>query len=171
MLLGLLPDVWQWASSVPSGREWADALGKQCGAGGAQVIALDMGVDRQRQRRIVRVALIFLALFVSCLLAWKAIGWLRNPTKTVVRPRPQPTVLTADGEHMTEPYVPEAKPFVPQGFGRALGDRSSLSHMTDMAGFSEREEEEFPLIYGPRKVRKAIEGRRKAREQAKKQSN
>jgi hypothetical protein len=40
-----------------------------------------------------------------------------------------------------------------------------------MAGFSEREEEEFPLIYGPRKVRKAIEGRRKAREQAKKQSN
>ena len=29
--------------------------------------------------------------------------------------------------------------------------------------FSEREEEDFLLIYGPRKVRKAIEGRRKAR--------
>ena len=41
--------------SVPSGREWADALGKQCGAGGAQVIALGMGVDRQRHRRIVAV--------------------------------------------------------------------------------------------------------------------
>ena len=71
---------------------------------------------------------------------------------------------------MTEPYVPEANPFAPQGFGRALGDGSSLSHMSDMAGFSEREEEDFLLIYGPRKVRKAIDGRRKAREQAKKQS-
>ena len=28
MLLGFLADVWQWASSVPSGREWADALGE-----------------------------------------------------------------------------------------------------------------------------------------------
>jgi hypothetical protein len=70
---------------------------------------------------------------------------------------------------MAEPYVPETKPFVPQGFGRALGDGSSLSHMTDMAGFSEREEEEFLLIYGPRKVRKAIKERRKAREQVQKQ--
>jgi hypothetical protein len=116
-------------------------------------------------------ALIFLALFLSCFLAWKVIEWLRNPTKTVVPPRPQPTVLTADGEHITEPYVPETEPFVPQGFGRALGDGSSLSHMTDMAGFSEREEEEFLLIYGPRKVRKAIEGRRKAREQAQKKQS
>jgi hypothetical protein len=55
MLLDFLADVWQWASSVPSGREWADALGKQCGAGGAQVVALGMGVDRQRHRRIVAV--------------------------------------------------------------------------------------------------------------------
>jgi hypothetical protein len=116
-------------------------------------------------------ALIFLALFLSCFLAWKAIEWLRNPTKTVVRPRPQPTVLTADGEHKTEPYVPETKPSVPQGFGRALGDGSSLSHMTYMAGFSEREEEEFLLMHGPKKVRKAIEERRKAGEQAKNQSN
>jgi hypothetical protein len=35
VLLGFLADVWQWAASVPSGREWADALGEQCGAGGA----------------------------------------------------------------------------------------------------------------------------------------
>jgi hypothetical protein len=77
-------------------------------------------------------------------------------------------VLTADGEHKTEPYVPETKPSVPQGFGRALGDGSSLSHMTDMAGFSEREEEEFLLIYGPRKVREAIRERRNARDQSQK---
>jgi len=54
-LLGIFADVWQWASSVPSGREWADFLGKQCGVGGAQVIALGLGVDRQRHRRIVAV--------------------------------------------------------------------------------------------------------------------
>jgi len=35
-------------------------------------------------------------------------------------------------------------------------------------GFSEREEEEFLLIHGPRKVRKAIRERRQAREQAQK---
>jgi hypothetical protein len=36
-----------------------------------------------------------------------------------------------------------------------------------MAGFSEREEEEeFLLLYGPRKVLKAIKERGKAREQA-----
>ena len=40
-----------------------------------------------------------------------------------------------------------------------------------MAGFSDREEEKFLLVYGPKKVRKAIKERRKAREQAKKQSN
>jgi hypothetical protein len=116
-------------------------------------------------------ALIFLALFLCCFLTWKAIEWLRSPTKTVVRPRPQPTVSTLDGEHMTEPCVPETKPFVPQGFGRALGNGSSLSHMTDMAGFSEREEEDFLLIYGPRKVRKAMKQRRKAREQAQKKTS
>jgi hypothetical protein len=47
-----------------------------------------------------------------------------------------------------------------------LADQYSLDESTDMAGFSEREEEEFLLIYGPRKVRKAIKERRKAREQA-----
>jgi hypothetical protein len=46
VLLEFLADVWQWTSSVPSGREWADFLGKQCSGGGAQVIALGMGVDR-----------------------------------------------------------------------------------------------------------------------------
>jgi hypothetical protein len=100
-------------------------------------------------------ALIVLALFLSCFLAWRAIKWLRNPTKTVVRPRPQPTVLTAEREQTTEPYVPDTKPFVPQGFGRTLGDGSSLSHMTDMAGFCEWEGE-FLQIYGPRKMRHAL---------------
>ena len=52
-----------------------------------------------------------------------------------------------------------------------LTDQYRGDESTDMAGFSDREEEEFLLIYGPRKVRKAIKERRTAREQAKKQSN
>jgi hypothetical protein len=35
-----------------------------------------------------------------------------------------------------------------------------------VGGFSDREEEEFLLHYGPKKVRKVIKERRKAREQA-----
>ena len=53
---------------------------------------------------------------------------------------------------MTEPYVPE-------DLARTLAD-DDLSHMTDMAGFSEPEQEKFLLIYGPRKVRKAVKDRR-----------
>jgi hypothetical protein len=35
--------------------------------------------------------------------------------------------------------------------------------MTDSAGFSEQEEEEFLMVYGPREVRKAMKERRNAR--------
>ena len=53
-----------------------------------------------------------------------------------------------------------------------LTDQYRGDESTDMAGFNDREEEEWLLVYGPREVRKAIKKRRKAREQAeKKQSN
>ena len=65
---------------------------------------------------------------------------------------------------MTEPYVPE-------DLARTLADGWHLSHMTDMAGFSEREQEEFLLIYGPRKESKAIKDRRRAREHAQKKQS
>jgi hypothetical protein len=52
-----------------------------------------------------------------------------------------------------------------------LADQYFHDELTDMAGFSDREEEDFLLIYGPRKVRKAIKERRKAREQAHKGNN
>ena len=67
---------------------------------------------------------------------------------------------------------PEESPSVPLDRKTVwtLVDQYRGEHLTDMAGFSQREEEEFLLIYGPRKVRKAIKERRKAREQAKKQS-
>jgi hypothetical protein len=40
----------QWASSVPSGGEWAGVAQwspVQCGAGGAQILELGIGVDRE----------------------------------------------------------------------------------------------------------------------------
>ena len=46
-----------------------------------------------------------------------------------------------------------------------LVDEYRWDECTDMAGFSEREEEEFLLRYGPKKIRNAIKERRKAREQ------
>jgi hypothetical protein len=55
----------------------------------------------------------------------------------------------------------EAKKFVWHLVDQYRGDV-----WTDMAGFNQREEEEFLLIYGPRKVRKAIKARRKLREQS-----
>jgi hypothetical protein len=39
-----------------------------------------------------------------------------------------------------------------------------------LTGMNQREQEEFLLAYGPRKVRKAIKERRKARERAQKKS-
>ena len=98
------------------------------------------------------VTLIVLAVFVSCVLAWKAIEWLRNRRKC--------DGVAAEGE---------PKPYAPEGFGReGFGAAVTGSHRTDMAGFSEREEEEFLLHHGPKQIRKAIKERRKAREQAQK---
>jgi hypothetical protein len=43
--------------------------------------------------------------------------------------------------------------------------------MTDMAGFSEREQEEFLLICGPRKGTQSHQDRRRAREHAQKKQS
>ena len=51
-----------------------------------------------------------------------------------------------------------------------LVDQYRWDESTDMAGFSEREEEEFLLRYGPKEIRKAIKERRKAREEAQKEN-
>jgi hypothetical protein len=49
-----------------------------------------------------------------------------------------------------------------------LVDQYRWDEWTDMGGFSEREEEEFLLRFGPKKVRRAIKESREAREQAQK---
>src|SRR5262245_50323764 len=74
------------------------------------------------------VTLIVTALFVSCVLAWKAIAWLRN--------RKKGDGVAAEGEQ---------KRYAPEGFGReGFGAAVTGSHLTDMAGFSEREEGGVP---------------------------
>jgi hypothetical protein len=128
-------------------------------------------------------ALIFLALFVSCLLAWKAIERLRNRRKF--------DDVAVEGGHMKGPKAPGTPriPGTPNRGGRKAGgqqpdwaveDRAFRrifeeqwrgQEHTDMAGMNQREREEFLLAYGPRKVRKAIKERRKAGEQAQKPSN
>jgi hypothetical protein len=82
--------------------------------------------------------------------------------------------ITAQSRPVTKPH---RRPAEPVG-----GDTVEAGHIKDPEndplvnilfrhgpeGFSEREEEEFLLIHGPRKVRKAIRERRHARKQAQK---
>ena len=142
-------------------------------------------------------AVIFVALVAACLLVGKTIETPRNrrkfdgagavnqqhvpatpaePTTAQSRPVTKPprrqTELvdgaTVEGGHIRDP---EDDPLVDSLLDRTTWRRVADDESTDMAGFSQREEEEFLLIYGPRKVRKAIRERRNAREQApKKQS-
>jgi hypothetical protein len=124
-------------------------------------------------------ALIFLALFVFCLLAWKAIERLRNRRKF--------DDVAVGGGHMKGPKAPGTPriPGTPNRGGRKAGGQPDRAfedrafrrifeeqwrgqEHTDMAGMNQREQEEFLLAYGPRKERKAIRERRKAREQAQK---
>ena len=69
------------------------------------------------------------------------------------------STISGGGRAYDEPYVPE-------DLARMLADGWHLSHMTDMAGFSEREQEEFLLICGPRKGTQSHQDRRRAREHA-----
>ena len=112
-------------------------------------------------------ALIFLAVFVCCLLVWKAIDRLHNGTKfdgggAVNRQR-----VSATPERSTAQFRPVTKPprrqtelvdgaTVEGGHVKDPEDGPLVDSLLDRAGFSEREEEEFLLTYGPRKVRKAI---------------
>jgi hypothetical protein len=109
-------------------------------------------------------ALIFLALFVSCLLAWKAIERLRNRRKfddgaAVAGGRTRDTKARRD----TTPEIgldPNDRVF-----NRVLQEQWRLHDHPDMAGMNQHESEEYLLAFGPRKVRKAI---KKARQDAQK---
>ena len=106
-------------------------------------------------------ALIFLALFVSCFLAWKAIERLRN--------RRQFDGAALEGGHMRHPEeLSEA--WADQAISRPAADYDygDMGSFGGLGGMNQREQEELLLFAGTRKQRKAIKERRKAREQAQK---
>jgi hypothetical protein len=76
------------------------------------------------------------------------------------------TPLLERGEPYEESRCAREKALIPDKVAHTAADEWHLSFTTDMAGFSTQEEEEFLLLYGPKKVCKAIQQRRKAREQA-----
>jgi hypothetical protein len=80
----------------------------------------------------------------------------------VTDPATPEDLVPEDLEMLAEHHLPHELMFRDSdlSFGGAFGA---------LAGMNEREKEEFLLRYAPRKVRKAIKERRKAREQAQKQ--
>jgi hypothetical protein len=103
-------------------------------------------------------ALVFLALFASCFLAWRAIEWLRNRT-------------TSDGGAVGEGRTEDPEQPWDQAISRPSGDYFYYGdECGGLGGMNKREQEEIFSTYAPRKVRKAMRERRRAREQAQKQS-
>jgi hypothetical protein len=102
-------------------------------------------------------ALIFLALFPSFFFAWKAIEWLRNRRKF-------------DGtavQESTDPWDHAiSRPAADCNWGAAVGGFGG--ELGGLGSMNQREQEELFSNYAPRKVRKAMKQRRKAREQAQK---
>jgi hypothetical protein len=133
-------------------------------------------------------AVIFVTLVAACLLVGKAIETPRNRRKFddagAVNQQLAPTTptepITGQSRPVTKPHSrlaelvggdtvedghitdPEDDPLVYSLLDRTTRRRVSDDESTDMAGFSQREEDEFLLAYGPRKVRKAIIERRAA---------
>jgi hypothetical protein len=112
-------------------------------------------------------ALVFLALFVSCFLVWKAIERLRNNLRKF------------DSEAVDEGHPKDPKDPWGQAISRPLADYHSspglgggVEHeLGGLGNMSQREQEELFSTYAPRRVRKEMQRRRTAREQAQKHQN
>jgi hypothetical protein len=129
-------------------------------------------------------AVIFVALVAAWLLVAKTIETPRDrkkyddavavkrPPSAATKPHRRLADLVSDdkveGGHIKDP---EDDPLVNSLLDRRTWRRVADGESTDIAGFSEHEQEEFLLIYGPPKVRKAIRERRNAREQAQKKQS
>jgi hypothetical protein len=99
---------------------------------------------------------IFVVLFVVCVLAWKAIEWVRDR-------RDFDAVAVEDGlpKDLEDPWE--------RAISRPSGDYYGFAgyygdELGGLGGMSQREQEELFSIYAPRKVRKAMRARIKARE-------
>jgi hypothetical protein len=103
-------------------------------------------------------ALIFVGLFIVCLLGWKSFQWLRDRW---LDSRP-----VADQVHV-EIYQDPAESWACQAVSRPAGDNCE-AEFGGFAGMSEREQEAFFSTYAPRKVRRAMRARRRSREMTQK---
>jgi hypothetical protein len=94
-------------------------------------------------------AVIVVALFVACLVAFKAIEWVRDRRDS--------------GDVTDEPRDPWEKVISRpssdfSGFSSYYGDE-----LGGLAGMNQREQEELFSIYAPREIRKVMRARKKAR--------
>jgi|SRR3954451_3105990 hypothetical protein len=94
-------------------------------------------------------ALIFIGLFVICLLIGKAIGWLRNRWTVQVE------------GHIEIPQDPSER-WASQAISRPSGDYYG-DELGGFGGMSQREQEEFFSTYAPRKVRRVMRARCRSR--------
>ena len=110
--------------------------------------------------------LLVLALLILGLAAWKAVHWLRDKLDAAAVGR----VDLENIEFSEEPDFAITTGFEGEWLASAIDGFSGANTSTDMAGMNKREQEEFLLIYGSGKQRRAIKARRAARERAQKQS-
>jgi hypothetical protein len=102
-------------------------------------------------------ALIFLALFLSCFLAWKGIEWLRKRRKV--------DDAAAKGGHHKDPEDPWVHSI---SRGLAGHDGAALGQPPPIAGAVMNQREQEEIFSAAREARKEMQRRRTAREQAQK---
>jgi hypothetical protein len=107
--------------------------------------------------------LLVLALLILGLAAWKAVHWLRDKLDAAAVGR-----VDLDNAQDQEPDFAITTGFEGEWLASPIDGFSSANTSTDMAGMNRREQEEFLLIYGSGKQRRAIKARRAARERAQK---
>lgn len=101
--------------------------------------------------------LIFLAVFVLGFSLWKAIEWLRNRAALHRRKATsQPESTKGSWDQAI------SRPAADHNYASFMGEGSELG---GLAGMSRREQEYLFATYGPRKVRKEMKQRLRARQQ------
>ena len=105
-------------------------------------------------------ALIFLALFLSCFLAWKGIEWLRKRRKV--------DDAAAKGGHHKDPEDPWVHSI---SRGLAGHDGAALRQSPPIAGAVMNQREQEEIFSAAREARKEMQRRRTAREQAQKKTS
>jgi len=108
-------------------------------------------------------ALMILTFLMFCFLVWRAVLWLRDR-------RNLDDGAVEDIEELKDPWDQAiSRPAADNNWGPALGGFGG--ELGGLGSMSQREQEQLFSTYGPRKVRKEMQRRRKAREQAQKKQS